>query len=215
MLTFNGNNCNGNFTRTGVIILTLPKQKKWKDAGAQLTVTYQAMKITRISDHKSITFNGTKTITNVSGGQLHHLASLQTITHTITSNQLTITFDNGSVSQWNIAKKRVFTYQNGLVLTTTGTRTDAGVANIAEWGMDRNGKAFTVQIEQPIVISQDCDFRIVSGKINYAKLVVPVSVTFGLNASGVATGCPGTGHYYYKVEWIGPLNMVHHIILPY
>lgn len=47
-ITYNGQNCAGNRSRTGVVILTLPKERKWKDAGAQLSLTYQNFKITRL-----------------------------------------------------------------------------------------------------------------------------------------------------------------------
>src|SRR2546423_1620687 len=85
-ITYNGTNCLGNRSRTGTVILSLPANEHWKDAGAVLTVTAHNLKITRLSDNKSITINGTKTITNVSGGLLTQLASQGTITHTINSS---------------------------------------------------------------------------------------------------------------------------------
>lgn len=213
-ITYNGQACNGNHTRTGVVILTLPREKRWKDAGAQLSVTYQNLKITRISDNKSITLNGTKTITNVSGGELGNLATLRTITHSITSSALSITFSDGTKRDWQISKQRVFTFNNGVVISTRGTHTDGAASNIAEWGTNRLGKQFSTQIAEPLVIRQDCDFRLVSGKI-ISNLERQATITFGLNASGIATTCPGVGHYYYKIEWTGLQNEPHSVILPY
>jgi hypothetical protein len=215
-ITYYGQNCAGKHTRTGVVILTLPKEKRWKDAGAQLSITYQNLKISRVGDNKSIILNGTKTITNVSGGELASLATLRTITHSITSSALSITFDDGAKRDWQIAKQRVFTYNNnGIVVSTRGTHIEGTASNISEWGTNRLGKVFSTRIAEPLVIRKDCDFRLVSGKIVYSNLQSPVTITFGLNAAGAATTCPGTGRYYYKIDWTGVLNVAHSIILPY
>ena len=215
-VTYTGQSCAGNHTRTGMVIITLPKEKRWKDAGAQLSITYQNLKITRTGDKKSIVLNGTKIITNVSGGEIGSLALLRTITHSITSSALSITFDDGTKRDWQISKQRVFTYNNGIVISTRGTHAEGTALNISEWGTNRLGKPFITQIAEPLVIRQDCDFRLVSGKIVYANLQSPVTITFGLNATGAATSCPvGTDHYYYKVDWTGLQNVAHSIILPY
>ena len=114
-------------------------------------------------DEKTIVLNGTKTITNVSGGLLKDLATLQTITHTI-QGSLTIGFDNGTTRTWNVSKQRVFTYNNGIVITTTGTYSDGTDNDIAEWGTNRFNESFKSLISAPKVIRQDCDFRLVSGQ---------------------------------------------------
>ena len=69
-ITYNGTNCHGNRTRTGVVVISMPKNSYWKDAGAVITISVQNLKIKRLGDGKSIIINGTKTITNVSGGLL-------------------------------------------------------------------------------------------------------------------------------------------------
>ena len=214
-ITYNGTNCRGNRKRTGVVVLSMPKTSHWKDAGATLTVSIENLKIVRIRDNKSITINGTKILTNVTGGLLKDLASLGTITHTITSTNMTITFDDNTQRSWNIARQRTFTYDNGIVITTTGTHTDGSNTGIAEWGTNRAGNAFTSTISQPIVVRQDCDFRIVSGEIIHARSGVTATVTFGLDASGIVTTCPLTGNYYFKLVWVGANGNSHTIIWPY
>ncbi len=197
-ITYAGNNCVGNRSRYGTIKATFASGTRWKEAGAVLSVTITNLKITRLSDNRSITLNGTETITNVSGGLLVNLSSLGSITHTIAGN-LNITFDDGSQRTWQTAKKRIFTYSNGLVITTSGNGTNGA----SEWGTNRKGNSFTTTIVDPLVVRQDCSFRITSGKVKHDRLGTTI-VTFGLNASGVATSCPGTGSYYMKVEWTGP-----------
>ena len=215
-ITYNGANCRGNRTRTGVVIISIPAGVHWGDEGAAVTITVQNLKITRVRDNKSITVNGTKTIINVSGGLLVNLASLQTITHNISGN-LSITFDNGKQRVWSISKQRVFSYDNGIVITTTGTHTDSlGNTNVAEWGTNRFGVFFESLISQPKVIRQDCDFRLVSGQNTILRSDnISSVITYGLDANGEPTSCPGTGTYYFKVVITTANGTKYTAILPY
>jgi len=215
-ITYNGSNCWGNRTRTGVVVISIPAGIHWGDKGATATISIQNLKITRVRDDKSITFNGSKKITNVSGGLLINLASLQTITHTI-SGDLSITFESGKQRVWSISKQRVFTYDNGIVITTTGTHTDSlGNTNVAEWGTNRHGVAFESLITQPKVIRQDCDFRLVSGQNTILRSDnISSVITYGLDANGEPTSCPGTGTYYFKVVVTKANGEILTKILPY
>lgn len=120
-----------------------------------MTINIQNLKITKLSNNKSITINGTKIITNVTGGRLKELATYGTIIHTITGTNLSVTFDNGSERIWQVAKKRVFTYNNDVVITTTGMHTEGDVSGISEWGTNRFGNAFVTAISQPMVVRGD------------------------------------------------------------
>jgi hypothetical protein len=66
-----------------------------------------------------------------------------------------------------------------------------------------------------MVIRQDCDFRLVSGEVTHGKLIADVVVTFGLNAAGEPTTCPGAGTYYFKAVWKGVNGQTKTVILPY
>jgi hypothetical protein len=214
-ITYNGPDCLGYTTRTGVVILSMPANIRWRNAGAAITVNIQNLHITRVRDNKSITINGSEVYTNVSGGLLINLPTLGSITHSITSNGITVTFDNGTQRSWQVAKQRVFTYNNGIVITSSGTHTEGAVTNVAEWGTNRFGRSFTTSTEQPIVIRQDCNGRITSGKVKHITSAVTASATFGLDVNGNPTGCPGTGNYYMKIEWTGANGNSHSVILPY
>ena len=214
-ITYNGTNCLGNRTRTGVVVLSIPAGTRWKNAGAAITMSFQNLKITRLSDNKSITINGNAVMTNVSGGIMINLPQLQTITHTVTSSGITVTFDNNTQRNWQVSRNRVFAWvNNGIVITETGTHTEGTNTRIAEWGTNRFGNAFTSSILEPIVIRSDCNFRIVSGKVEHARPEITASVTFGLDVTGNATSCP-TGTYYLKAIWTGPNGNSLSIILPY
>jgi len=203
-ITYNGGNCWGTRTRTGKVIIAMAQGVQWKDQGASLTLTFQDLKITRVSDNKSITINGTQTYTNVTGGLLINLLTLGTITHSITSSNMSITFDDGTQRTWNVAKQRVYTFSGTNVsVTISGTHTEGNVTNIAEWGTNRLGHAFTSSTVQPVVIRSDCNFRVTSGEIRHTLPHVTADATLGLDSNGSPTSCPGAGHYYFKIVFTG------------
>lgn len=214
-ITYNGGNCWGSRTRSGAVIISMAQGVHWKNPGASITVTFQNLKVTRVSDNKSITLNGSQTYTNVSGGLLINLPNLGTITHAITSSNMSITFDDNSQRTWQVAKQRVFSYNNGVVITTTGTHTDGSVTGIAEWGLNRFGHAFSSSIVAPLIIRQDCSFRLVSGEVKHTTPNVTATATFGLDVTGTPTSCPGTGHYYFEVVWTGANGNSLTVIMPY
>lgn len=215
-ITYDGTICPGAWhKRQGVVVISMAQGVQWKNAGAAATVTFQNLKITRLADNKSITIHGAKTYTNVSGGLLINLATLGTITHTITSNGLSVSFNNNSQRSWQVAKQRTFTYNNGGVITTTGTHTDGSNTGIAEWGTNRFGGAFATSIQEPLVVRQDCNFRLTSGKVKHTTPLVTAVATFGLNANGEPVSCPGLAPYYFKIVWTGPNGNSITVIRPY
>ena len=215
-ITYNGTNCWGNRTRTGTVVVSIATGTHWMDQGAVVNIAIQSLTITRVSDGKTIILNGTRTMTNVSGGSMTDLANLGTITHTISDN-LSITFADNLVRSWQVSKQRVFTYNNGIVLTTTGMHSDGANGNVAEWGTNRFGTAFESLITVPKVFRQDCDFRLVSGQNTILRSDSLNSViTYGLDATGAAASCPGSGNYYLEVIWTFPNGKsTTPIILPY
>jgi hypothetical protein len=213
-IVYDGTNCWGNRTRTGTITITMPKGQRWKDVGATATITVDKLTITRKRDKKTIVLNGTKTITNVSGGLLKDLSSLHTITHSITGI-LKVDFENGTNRTWNVSKDRVFTCDKGIVINTTGTYSDGTDNNIAEWGTNPFNESFKTLISAPIVIRQDCDFRLVSGQNTVITAKGTGVITYGLDSNGDPTGCPGTGNYYFKLVWTGANGKIYTIIWPY
>lgn len=213
-ITYNGNNCQNTTLRTGTIVLSMPAGVRWKDAGAAITMTFQNLKIKRLSDNKSITLNGSHTLTNVSGGLMISLPNQGTIIHTLSSSNMSITFDDNSQRVWQVAKKRTFTYGNGINLAITGNHTEGNNTRIAEWGTNRFGHSFTTSITEPLRIRQDCNLRLVSGQIKHEGFAT-ATATFGLDVNGAPTSCPGAGHYYFKLEWTGPGGNTHSNIFPY
>jgi hypothetical protein len=213
-ITYNGSICNGGFKRTGSVVASMPANVRWKDQGATITVAYQNLKVTRLIDNKSITINGSHTITNISGGLLFNLSSQQSITHDISSAGLNVSFDDNTQRSWQVANRRVFTYNNGIVLSIRGNHTIGTTEGVAEWGVNRFGNNFTASITQDLVIRQDCSFRLTSGQVKHSDGVGNATVTFGLDVTGQPVTCPN-GFYYFKVEWTGPNGATANVIWPY
>ncbi|MFM2359375.1 MAG: hypothetical protein RLY16_1368 [Bacteroidota bacterium] len=213
-ITYNGLNCAGTRIRTGNVVISFAPGFRWNQPNAQYSVAYQNLKITRVLDNKSITINGEKTIKNVTGGRLRNLATSGTsVVHEITSSGMSITFDNGTVRSWQLARRRTFSYNNGIVTTVEGIAPQGG--GVAEWGTTRFGAEFTNSITQPLVFKQSCNFRLVSGQTTHVRGGRSSVVTFGLDASGnPITDCP-SGPFYYKLVYTGLNGNSITVIAPY
>jgi hypothetical protein len=215
-LAYNGTNCSGNRTRTGTVVVSWPAGQHWRDQGAVVTVNIQNLKITRLIDNKTITLNGTHIYTNVSGGSLIDLASVPNITHTITGDSMSITFDDGTQRFWSFDRQRVYRYDGGILVSTTGLYSSGTTTGIAAWGTNRYGVSFQTLITTPMTIAQSCDFRLVSGAQEILRSDNwTTSITYGLDSTGVGTSCPGTGNYYFKATWEGPGGKSGSVIWPY
>ena len=214
-ITYNGANCLSTYSRTGTVTFSMPASTTWKTAGAVVTVTYTNLVVTRTIDNKKITINGSHTITNVTGGLLSNLASSGPITHSVTSQGMSVKFGDETARTWQVSRNQTYSYNNGIVLTITGTHTEGNVTGIAEWGINRFGRQFTSVISQPLVFRQDCNFRLTAGQVQHTVPIFNATATFGLDANGESAGCPGTGAYYCKIMWTGPNNNSHTAIFPY
>lgn len=203
-ITYNGTNCNLNHTRSGSVIVSFASGFRWGAVGAQLTVKFVNLKVTRTADGKSIVINGTRTITNVSGGLLKNLATIDSVEHKIDDTNMSITFDNGAQRTWETHFTRVFKYDNGIVISTTG--------NIS--GKNRFNDDFTCTILQPLVVKQNCNFRLVSGQAQHTGPKLSATITFGLDVNGnPVNSCPLL--FYLKVVFTGSNGNTVSYLLPY
>ncbi len=216
-ITYNGEACSAKKTRTGTVVISMAKNSAWVNEGAAITVAYQNFKITRTSDHKSVTINGSYQYTNVSGKLLNSLADNGPIVHTLTSDNMSVSFDDSTATTWHVARKHTFTYDNGGVLSITGTHTQDNISGIAEWGENRFGNAFTTVVSTPVVVRQSCDMRITSGVVTHSTPAYVATITLGLNQDGsVASSCPAENEsYFYLLECATKKGAHFSIILPY
>ena len=204
-LNYNGLNCAGTGNFTGLVVLTILKTVNWRDAGATMACNFQNLKIVRVTYNKSININGLVNVTNESGGKIADLPTRGNITNTITGSNIKVTFDDNTYLTVQEATQRNYTLNNGVVvITTTGTHTEGTVSGVSEWGADNTGAKFVTAYTKPLVMKQDCDYRIGNGEATTTKPDGKSVITFGLDATGAPTACPGTtGIYYFKTDWIG------------
>jgi len=214
-LTYNGNGCLGTRKRSGKIVITMDAGTRWKNKDAAVTLSFQNFRSTRLKDNKDMIFNNTVLITNVSGGLLNELSSLSNITHTIFSGDFDITFDNGKEWSWKTARKRVYHQNNGIVITTTGTHAGGNLRGIADWGNNRFGSPFLTPILIPLVIRQDCNFRVVQGKIEIILTDrLYATAKLGLDHAGNPISCPESS-YYLQLYWRDNQGSARVAFLPY
>ena len=203
----------GTVTRGGSIQLTLTGGQ-WKDAGAKITIAFTNYKVTRISDGKSITFNGSKSITNVNGGLVSQITGSATVVHKA-HGSLNITFDDGTVRSWNIARKRTYSLNGSSVLQIkVEGDTTITYANTVIWGTNRKGSAFNVVISTPIEANATCGWHKPTTGVRIHKgLARELTVTFGVDNAGnpVSSGCA----YGYKLNWTNAKGTAKQAVINY
>lgn len=223
VLTFNGTSCDGLRNRTGVINIQLPYNSntqtvtKWHEAGCTLTLTYVNFVVTRLSDNKSLTINGTHSVTNVNGGRLAEITSGSPIVHKVRAN-MQLTFDDGTTRTWGAARTRTFTLTNNILSTSVvGDTAVSGYSDVAEWGTNRAGESFVCSITTPVVVNlagSTCLHKPLSGVRVHHRLTHEITVTFGVDANGNAVtngDCP----YGFKANWVNAHGVAKQVIKPY
>lgn len=207
-LTYNGENCNGTRIREGQIVVKKKVGTYWGMEGAQVVVDFIDFKVTRVATGKSVTLNGTKIFTNVTGGGLRLLGHLYTsIVHRETG-YLNATINDSVTRTWNMALQKTYTGALGtLEVTLAGTGSANGYDNLAWWGINRAGEQFYTSILEPIVHRQTCGFDPVSGKKfhNIPSQNKSATFTAGYDANGnlVPDGdCPT----HYRLDWVKGIN---------
>ena len=214
IIQYNGQVCNGR-VRTGTVVLSMLLGQRWRDSGAVLRINIQNLNILRLRDSASITVNGQKSIKNVTGGRMMQLSTLGMIKHEVTSTGMSITFDDGTTRSWQVAKRRTFTLNNGLVISSTGIYNNGTINNISEWGINRLGNNFLTATINPLVVRESCGFRIVSGKIYHERGSSHANISFGLDSLGnPVTSCP-MGAFFMKIEFTGPGGNTNTVIRAY
>lgn len=214
-LTYDSTTCL-NRTRTGSIRLTLQNYAsgtRWKDANAVIKVEYLGYKITRASDQKSLTFNGTQFLTNVSGGNWLNLiwwkdkASLIT---TVTGTNLKVTWQDNKTATYNINRRITYTYPlvnstHILTVKCEGIGSSGALNDLENYGTTRDGDFFTSQVTTPIMWNLTCGpWAPVQGALNVqvASKNFGFKISYAVDVNGnpvtvLANQCA----YGWKLEW--------------
>ncbi len=211
--SYTGVSCN-NRTRTGVIKVSLYLGTKWKTKGTILKVDYINYKVTRTSDKKSITFNGTQYLSNLSGGNWLDLfqQSIPALEISVSEGvagtggvPLVLTFDDGRTATYHINRKITYTLPDNIItVTAEGMGTNNGLTNLENYGTGRNGEAFTSQVSTPIVWNLTCGGAVLKGVVSIKNVAqtAELKFTYGVDTNGnpVTVGkndCP----YGWKLDW--------------
>lgn len=206
IITYNGLNCEGNYSRTGTVEVHKQVNSLWVEAGATVYIKFINFKITRVSDSRWVIVNGTKRFTNVSGGCMAQLGNgVSSITHTAIGS-LTATFDDNTTRTWNIARQRVHTGTLGaLVVNMTGLGAADGYTGLESWGVNRHGDSYYNTITSSVTIKEACDWDPVAGGgvIYIPAEDITATVTFGYDSNSQLVDVNGTVcATHYRVDWV-------------
>jgi hypothetical protein len=222
-ITYHGLTCNYKKSITGTIEIIKNVNTRWIEKGATVYVKFIDYKVTRTETNKSVTFNGTKTFVNVSGGLIWQLGDkIQTLVHKVTGS-LQVTFDDNSTKTWNISKRRTLTQvvsgsNTRLLLTIDGLGSADGYDYLVIWGTNRNNEKFYTQITQSVISKELCGWDPCCG---IQVFQIPAShksatITYGYDSSNnqlpcASDVCPSQ----YKVDWtVGNSSGTFYLQLP-
>jgi len=205
-ITYNGQDCSGKLSRTGTVTVQLQGYPNvhWRDAGATLVLNYN-VSVTVIATGETYGLTGTHYIDNVNGGLAYQVMdglSTTTVVRKHTCNNATITFPDGSQRLWSFNRTRTFSNTgSNPTITLSGDTTINGIANVAQWGTNRNNETFYAAIISPISSDYQCNFfHPTTGEYLHHVANRTVTVVYGVNLDGSAytgNGCA----YGYKMTY--------------
>lgn len=209
-------------TRSGQIKVQLTSGNYWRDAGAVLTETFNDYKITRLSDNKSIMFNGVKTLENVNGHDwLAFLTSQNTFMYRERAFNIDVTFDNNQQAVWNSARTTEWSYvQAGggipyarIAFEANGDTSLNGFNTVDSWGTNRFGSAFTTYYNTSVNSNTYCGlWRFTSGELVHNVDNNNFTLTLGVDQNGNPSSAACA--YGFKVEWSNGNNN-YEVVLSY
>jgi hypothetical protein len=203
-------------TRAGKVEIQLTSGARWGDVGSVLTETFTGYKVTRLSDNRSITFNGTKSYTNVNGNNwLAFFTGTGTLKYRERVPAMAVTFDNNLSATWNSARTTEWSYRAAnanpaipyahIIFTSNGDTAVNGYSNADAWGSNRFGQDFTTYYHAPVVSNTYCGlWRFNSGVLVHHVKDNDFTFTLGTDKDGNAT--PLTCAYGFKVTWTSGKN---------
>lgn len=204
IISYHGLNCRGTIYRRGIVEIKKHVGTQWHQTGATVMVRHINFNIKRIRTQRTITLNGVKVHTNVSGGLIWQLGSgINSIVHR-TRGHVTVKFPDSTFKTWSVARQKTYTGNppENLILTIDGFGDEGTYNNLLVWGINRHGEQFYTQILQPVVHRQVCDWDPVSG---IKKHTIPAdsksaTMTFGYDSNNQpVTGgeCPTK----FRLDW--------------
>ncbi len=198
-------------TRAGQIKVELIEGNAWADAGAVLKQTFTDFKVTRLSNGRSIEFNGVKTLKNLDGHDWwQFLLGNTDFSYESRSLDMQVAFDNGSSAEWNHARTVTWSYSPAgtdpdvpyayIGFEAQGDTTINGTSGIDSWGVNRFGSDFITYYNQPITSNTYCGlWRFNSGQLVHEVDGDDYTLTLGVDQNGNPTS--NTCAYGFEVSW--------------
>jgi len=209
-------------TRSGQIKVQLTSGVHWSDAGAVITETFTNYKITRLSDNKSITFNGVKTLENIAGHNwLTFLTSQSSFYHRERALNIQVTFDNNEQATWNSARTTEWSYVQAdgnipyarIAFEANGDTTLNGYNTVDSWGINRYGSPFTTYYNTSVNSNTYCGlWRFTSGELVHHVDNNDFTLTLGVDQNGNPSSLNCA--YGFKVAWTNGNNS-YDVVLSY
>ncbi len=196
-------------TRSGQIKVQLTSGNYWKDAGSVLTETFTNYKITRLSDNKSIMFNGVKTLENINGNDWWGFAlSTSSFKYRERAFNIDVTFDNNQQAVWNSARTTEWSYNTvpgspsikQIIFDADGDTSLNGFNTVDSWGTNRFGSPFTTYYNTSVNSNTYCGlWRFNSGELVHHVDNTDFTLTLGVDQNGNPSSLNCA--YGFKVEW--------------
>ncbi|MBL4586139.1 MAG: hypothetical protein JKX84_03650 [Flavobacteriales bacterium] len=198
-------------TRAGQIKVELIQGNVWADAGAVLEQTFIDYKVTRLSDGRSIEFDGVKTLKNINGNDwIQFVLGNVDLEYESRSTDMTVAFDNGQSAAWNHARTITWSYAPAgsdpnipyayIGFAAEGDTTLSGTAGVDSWGVNRYGNDFVTYYTQALSSNNYCGlWRFNSGELVHEVDADDYTLTLGVDQNGDPT--TNTCAYGYKVSW--------------
>lgn len=182
----------------------------WGTLGTSASVTFgdindHAYEVLFSENGNSVTFSGSATLTNISGGLLQNISQADSLkTHIRGTIQFTYN-DNATQIQyypWSFNQLRTFIADTSVYAVTTGDTSISGFSNIGVWGTTRLSTTFYTVITSPVIQNitySSLSYNPLSGTKTIEGIAEPISCQYGVNNAGIyqAGGKP----YGFHITW--------------
>jgi hypothetical protein len=220
-------------SRTGVDSIHFSSKTPWNTPGATATLSFKDVNTSgsfeefynsiispSSGDTASLTFFGTITITNLSGGFLQNVTQSDSMVIQIRANTSFTFNDQSTVIQTfplHINEVRTYTLSNTTMYATTrGDTSISGYLNVGSWGTNRLSNNYYTAIIHPMVqniTNLVLSYNPLSGTKVIEGITEPITCNYGLNNQGQAVAS-GTTPYGYSIAWIDNSIQANYV-LPY
>ncbi len=198
-------------TRAGQIKVELINGNTWAEAGAVLKQTFIDFKVTRLSNSRSIEFDGVKILKNLNDHNWWQFL-LGNIEYSYESRSvgMMVSFDNGQAAEWNHTRTITWNFSPQgtdpdipyayIGFTAEGDTTLNGVSGVDSWGVNRFGSDFVTYYNQPLASNTYCGlWRFNAGQLVHEVNGDDYTLTLGVNQTGDPT--TNTCAYGFEVSW--------------